>query len=136
MPSLTFNDAHVSLNAVDLSAFVTSVTINYSAELLDETAMGDTTRKNKGGLKDWSVAVEFKQDFAAGAVDVSLFALVGTTFPVVIRPVKATVVGATNPNYTGTGILESYTPVGNTVGDLAMAPVSIQAAGPLTRAVA
>lgn len=136
MASLHFNDAHVSIGGTDLSDYVQSVTINYSSEMLDETAMGDTTRKNKGGLLNWSIDVEFKQDFAASAVDVTLFSLVGTTFTVIVRPVAASVVSATNPNYTGTGILESYNPLGNSVGDLATAPITIQSAGALSRATA
>lgn len=136
MASLLFNDAFVSIGGVDLSDWVTSVTVNYSAEMLDETAMGDTTRKNKGGLKNWSIDVEFKQDFAASAPDVSLFSLVGTTFTVIVRPVAASAVSATNPNYTGTGILESYNPVGNGVADLATTSISIQSAGTLSRATA
>lgn len=136
MPSLALTDAFVSINGKDLSAFVRSVTIDYSAEMLDETTMGDTTRKNKGGLKDWSIEVEFKQDYGATpAPDIDLFSLVGTTFPVIVRPVKSTAVSATNPNYTGTGILESYPPIGGSVGDLAIASCTIQSAGPLTRAV-
>ncbi len=137
MASLAFTDAFVSINGKDLSAFVTSATINYSAEMLDETTMGATTRTNKGGLKNWSIDVEFKQDFAATpAPDIDLFSLVGTTFTVIVRPVKATVVSATNPNYTGTGILESYNPLGQGVGELAMAPITIQSAGALSRATA
>lgn len=134
MASLNFNDAFVSINGVDLSDWVKSVRLNYAAEMLDETAMGDTTRKNKGGLLNWSFDIEFKQDFAASAPDVSLFSLVGTTFTVIVRPVAGTSVGSTNPNYTGTGILESYSPFGNGVGELAMAPITIQSAGALSRA--
>lgn len=136
MPSLVLTDAFVSINAVDVSASVRSVTINYAAEMVDETAMSATTRTNKGGLKTWSMDIEFKQDFAASpAPDVVLFPLVGTTFTVIVRPVKGTVVGATNPNYTGTGILESYNPLTNSVGDLATAPITIQSAGALSRAI-
>lgn len=137
MASLSFTDAFVSINAKDLSAFVKSVTVNYKAEMLDETTMGDTTRKNKGGLLNWSIDVEFKQDFGATpAPDIDLFSLVGTTFTVIVRPVKATVVGPTNPNYTGTGILESYPPLGGSVGDLATTSITIQSAGALSRATA
>ena len=136
MASLHFNDAHVTINAKDLSPFVKSVSVNYSAEMLDETVMGNTTRTNLGGLKNWSIDVEFKQDFGATpAPDVDLFSLVGTTFAVVIRPVKGTAMGATNPEYRGTGILESYNPIGGSVGELAMAPITIQSAGTLTREV-
>ena len=136
MPTLVLNDAFVSINAVDLSDHVKSVTLNYSAEMLDDTAMGDDTKSNKGGLKNWSVEVEFHQDYAASSVDATLFSLVGTTFTVIVRPVESTAVGPTNPNYTGTGILESYNPVGGAVGELAAASITIQPAGTLTRATA
>ena len=136
MATLALTGAHVEINSVDLSTFVRSVNINYAAEMLDETAMGDTTRTMKGGLKNWSMEIEFTQDFAASSPDVSLFSLVGSTFTVLVRPVKGSAVSATNPNYTGTGILESYNPLGNAVGDLATTSVTIQSAGALSRATA
>lgn len=135
MATLILDDASVVINSVDLSDHVQSVTINYSAELQDETAMGDDTRKNKGGLKNWSIDVEFKQDFAAAEVDATLFSLVGSTFPITVKPTSAAV-SSTNPSYSGTGILESYNPIGNSVGDLATAPITVQSAGTLSRAVA
>lgn len=136
MASIVYTDAFVSIAAKDLSAFVRSVTVNYSAELVDETTMGATTRINKGGLKNWSVDVEFKQDFGATpAPDIDLFSLVGTAVAIVVRPVKSTVVGPTNPNWTGTGILETYNPMEGSIGDLATATATFQSAGTLTRAV-
>lgn len=134
MAALAFTDCYVSLNAKVLSPFVKSVTLNYSAEMLDETAMGDTTRINKGGLKNWSLDVEFIQDFGATpAPDIDLFSLVGSTLAIIIRPVSGTVIGATNPEYRGTGCLESYPPLGGGVGDLAGTSITIQSAGTLTR---
>lgn len=134
MATQAFTDAFVSINSVDLSDHVRSVTLNYAAEMLDETAMGATTRTRKGGLKDWSLEVEFNQDFAASEVDVTLFSLVGTTFTVIVRPDNSEGVGTTNPNYTGTGILESYPPLAGAVGDLHTTSITIQSAGALSRA--
>lgn len=136
MATLVFKDAFVSINGVDLSDHVKSVTVNYSAEMLDATAMGNDTKISKGGLKNWSVEVEFHQDYATSNVDATLFPLVGSTFTVIVRPVKATAVSATNPNYTGTGILESYSPIGGAVGELAATSITIQPAGTLSRATA
>ena len=133
MANMVLRNAFVSLNAVDLSNLVRQVTLSYSAELQDDTAMGDTARSRIGGLKDWSMQIEFFQDYAAGKVDATLFSLVGSTFAVEVRPDSAAA-SATNPKYTGTGILESYQPVGGTVGENLMAPVSIQGVGALTRA--
>lgn len=134
MAVMVLTDAFVSINGVDLSDHVKSVTIDYSAEMLDDTVMGATTRTNKGGLKNWSIEIEFFQDFAASEVDATLFPLVGSTFTVIVRPVNGTAVGATNPNFTGTGILESYPPLGNAVGELATTSITIQPAGALSRA--
>lgn len=134
MSDFAFTDAFVSINSVDLSDHVKQVTLDYSAEMLDATAMGDGTRINLGGLKDWTISIEFKQDFTADEVDATLFSLVGASFPVIVRPVKSSAVGATNPNYVATGILESYSPLGNQVGELAMAPVTIRPASALARA--
>lgn len=136
MAQFVFTDAEVVINAVDLSDHVKSVTLNYSAELQDDTAMGDDTRSKIGGLKDWSVSVEFEQDFAASSVDATLFGLVGTTFTVTVKPDKSTATSATNPKYSGTGILESYPPLDGAVGDLATSGITIQAAGTLSRLTA
>lgn len=133
MAAFALTDAFVSINGVDLSNDVKGGTLTYEAEMLDDTAMGDDTRSNLGGLKNWTMSVEFIQDFAASQVDATLFSLVGSTFTVIFRPDSGSV-SATNPNFTGTGILASYTPIGNSVGDLAMAPVTINAAGTLSRA--
>lgn len=136
MSNLVLTDCFVSFNGTDLSAHVKSVSLDYSAEALDVTAMGDDTHIRLGGLKDWSASVEFHQDYAAGAVDATLFSLVGSTGTLIIRPVESTAVGATNPNFTGTALLESYNPVGGAVGELAAASASFQAAGTLSRATA
>jgi hypothetical protein len=133
MAELVYDNCFLSLDGTDLSDHVRSVTLTYQAELQDKTAMGDNTRARLGGLKDWSMSVEFNQDFAASEVDVTVFSLVGTAFTVILRP-DAGSVSTTNPNFTGSGILEEYTPIGGNVGDVAVAPITIQAAGDLSRA--
>lgn len=134
MGKFVLTDAYVSIDGNDMSDHVASVTVNYSAEMQDDTAMGDGTHKRIGGLKDWSVDIEFHQDFASSNVDAILFPLVGSTFTIIVRPVKTGGVGSTNPNYTGTAILESYKPLGGSVGDLAKASVTIPGSGTLSRA--
>lgn len=135
MASLAFTDGFVSFGGTDISSYVTSVTLDYAAEMLDETAMGDTTRIMKGGLKTWSATLEMNQDFADNLIDEILFPLVGTTGTLIVRPTSSAV-GAANPNYTGTGIIENYNPFGNSVGELAKTTVTIQSAGTLSRATA
>lgn len=120
---------------MDLSDDTESVTLNYSAEMLDETAMGDTTRIRKGGLLDWSLDVNFHQDFAASQVDATLFSLVGTTTCVELRPLNSCST-TINPSYTGICVLETYNPVGGSVGSLLDAPATFQSAGTLARSAA
>lgn len=135
MSSLVLTDCFVSLGGTDISAYVRSVSLPYGAEMLDDTRMGNTTRINKGGLKTWSIDIELQQDFTDNLIDEILFPLVGTTFTVIVRPTSSAV-GVSNPNYTGTGVLESYAPFGQSVGELATSTITIQSAGTLSRATA
>lgn len=135
MASFAFTNAFVSVNAVDLSTFAKSVTLNVEAEDLEDTAFGDTYRSRIGGLKDWSVDIEFNQDFAASAVDVTLFALLGTVVTVIVKPVNAAN-SVTNPQYSGSVLVTEYTPLDGSVGDLATTSVTWPGASALARATA
>lgn len=128
------DNALVSFAGNDISASVKSVTLNYAAEMLDKTAMGDTTRSKIGGMFDWSVSCELHQDHAAGELDSLMFPLVGTTGALIIREDSAAK-GASNPEFTGQAVLESYPPLGGGVGDLGATSMSLQAAGALARGV-
>src|SRR6266581_6013513 len=104
MATLVFTDASVKINTVDLSDHVKSVKLNYSADLLDATAMGMTSKARKGGLKDWDVEIEFYQDYAASKIDATIQPLVGVQSAFELIPVRGTGVSATNPRYSGNGI--------------------------------
>lgn len=132
MGSFAFVDAKVTVNSVDLSAYVRQVTIDTSADQLEDTAMGDLFRSRLGGLKDWSVNIEFNADYAAGAVDATLWPLLGTVTTVTVKATSAAN-SATNPQYSGPVIVSGHTPVGGSVGDLATVGVTWQGAGALTR---
>lgn len=139
MATLIWTDAYFLCNAVNLSGFTRSLTLNYEAEMLDDTVMGTTgTRSNRPGLKNWSIEAEFLQDYAAGAVDATLFPLVGAAaFAIEIRPTSAAV-SATNPKYTGNAVLETYPPLSGEVGALGTVSASFRSGGgsALTRATA
>lgn len=138
MAAIIFTDAFLSVKTVDLSSQVRSLTLTYSAELLDASAMGvGATRARVKGLLDWNLSVEFLQSFAAANVDATLFPMIATdttSGAIIVRPVKATAVGATNPNFTGNAFLESYPPLSGGVADLAVVTAQFQGDGVLTRA--
>jgi len=134
MATFVYTDASVVVNSVDLSDHVKSCTLNYEAEMLDDTVMGDTTRSNIAGLLNWSIDVEFLQDFASAKVDATLFTLVGAAaFTVTVKPTSASV-SATNPSFSGSAVLESYPPMSGSVGDLETASATFRSAGTLARA--
>lgn len=139
MATLVYTDATIIVNSVNLSQWCRSLTINYEAEMLDDTTMGTSgTRSNRPGLKNWSMDTEFLQDFAAGAVDATLFPLIGAVpFPIEARPTSAAA-SATNPKYTGNAVLETYPPVAGEVGALGTVAATFRSGGgsPLARATA
>lgn len=125
--------AYLLVNSVDLSGSIRNVTLSYEADAVDSTTMGLTTKTALGGLKNWSIQGTFAQDYAAGSVDATLFSLVGATFALEARASSAAV-AVTNPKFTGTGLLTSYTPIAGGVGDLQETPFTIVASSALTRA--
>ena len=124
MAKLVLTNAQVLINAVDLSDHVKTVTINYTAAELDATTMGASSIARLPGLKDWTMDVTFTQDYGSSSVDATLFPLVGTASVVDVKPVNGAR-SATNPSYTGTGILSSYQPMGQSVGQVNDAVVKI-----------
>ena len=134
MAVFVLTDAAVTVNSVDLSDYVVSLTLNYEKEQVEVTAMGSTGRSYTGGLQANSLDVTFNQDFASSQVAATLDALVGTTTTVVVKPTSAAV-GATNPSYTITGAyLAATQPVAGSVGDLAQMSVTFTG-GSLVKAI-
>lgn len=133
MASFAFTDARVEVNSVNLSTFCRQVNLEVSADELEDTAFGDTYRSRIGGLKDWSVQLEFNSDFAAAAVDVTLFPLLGAATTIKIRPTSGAI-SATNPEYSGSVLVSQHNPFGNSVGDLATVSAQWPGAGALSRA--
>ncbi|MDP8928673.1 MAG: radical SAM protein [Actinomycetota bacterium] len=128
MATFVLTDAHISIAGVTLSDHGNQVTISYEAETQDDTVFGDGTRSEVGGLKNWSVEIQFLQDYASGSVDATLFPIVGSAVSWEVRPTSAAR-SATNPGYNATGVVKSYQPLGQSVGDLAAATVSLVPGG-------
>jgi len=133
MAQFVLTDAVLTVAAVDLSDHVKSVTLNYSSGETDDTAMGATALSRLGTLLDWSLDVEFMQDYASNEVDATLFSLVGTSVALTVKPTSAAT-SATNPEFQGNGILLTYPPLSGSVGELAMTSVNFAGNGALTRA--
>lgn len=135
MAVFVLKDASLTVNAVSLSSYVTSISLAYETDSVEVTSMGSNGHVFTGGLQNISLDVTLNQDFAASQVAATLDALVGTTTTVVIKPTSAAV-SATNPSYTITNaFLAGTQPVNGSVGDLASMSVTFTG-GTLAKAVA
>ena len=112
------NKVGVKINSVDLSDHVTAVTINRTFEELDVTAMGYSSRRAVKGLEASTVTIDFLNDTAAANVLATLQAAWGTTVTAVFLQEKGTAVGATNPLYTVSILVNNTTDINGAVGDI------------------
>lgn len=137
MGSLAFTDARVEINATDMSQYVTSVELPIEFEALEDTAMGDSGRSRIAGLQDSNISITFNQDFASGAVDETIFPLLGSVVTINVRPTSAAI-STTNPEYSGDYLVNQWNPFANSVGELAQAEVEWPLSDPagVTRATA
>lgn len=112
------NKVGLKINAVDLSDHVTSVTLNYSADELEVTAMGDTAHKFVKGLESGTLTVSLLNDPASASVLQTLNSAFGTTVACKMIQVKGTAVGADNPVYSFDVLVNNLTPINGGVGDM------------------
>lgn len=108
---------------MDLSDWVTQVTLPWQFDALEDTAMGDTARSRIKGLGDSTIQINFNQDFAAGGPDATVAAAHGTVVVIKVRPTSASI-GPTNPEYVGSYLITENNPFGDSVGDKASMSVS------------
>ena len=111
------NGAVVTLNSVDISAYVTGVTINRSFDELEITAMGDSAHKFVKGLEASTITLDLLNDNAAAGVTATLAAAWGTTVPLVIKR-NSGAISTTNPEYQTTVLVNNTQDLNGAVGDI------------------
>ncbi|CAB4135434.1 hypothetical protein UFOVP1037_7 [uncultured Caudovirales phage] len=123
MAVFAFTDASVTINTINLSTFVTSVTVNYEKDSVETTAMGATGHVMTGGLQNLSVTVEFNNDQAASSVLETLWSAVGSGANTLV--IKNLSTGTPNPTFTiSNAFLAASTPVNGAVGELSKQSVT------------
>jgi hypothetical protein len=122
------NTGILTVNAVDLSTLVSSVTINRAFDELEVTALGDGGHKFVKGLEASSITIDFFNDSATSKTLQTLQSTWGTNTVVTFKQVDA-VVSATNPLYTMTCLVNNTTPVNGAVGDLSTQSVTWNVSG-------
>jgi hypothetical protein len=113
------NGVKVTVNAVDLSSLVSSVTINRSFDELEVTSMGDSGHRFIKGLEASSITLDLFNDEASAKTLQTLnsSSVWGNNVTVTIKQTDAAV-SPTNPLYTMTCLVNNTTPVNGAVGDL------------------
>jgi hypothetical protein len=134
MAVITLTNAYITINSVNLSDHIASVTLTTTDDVIETTAFGSSARTRIGGLADNSVALEFHQDYATSSVEATIYPLIGTTTAVVVKPNGATT-GAQNPSYSFSALISEWTPLNGAVGELATASVTWPIDGNITKAV-
>jgi hypothetical protein len=117
------NGVVLTVNAVDLSSLVSSVTINRSFDELEVTAMGDSGHKFVKGLEASSITIDFFNDEATSKTLQTLNTVWGTSTTVTVKQTSAAT-SASNPLYTMSCLVNNITPVNGAVGDLSTQSVT------------
>jgi hypothetical protein len=125
------NGVVLTVNAVDLSALVSSVTINRSFDELEVTAMGDSGHKFVKGLEASSITIDFFNDEATAKTLQTLNSTWGTSTTVTAKQTSAAT-SATNPLYTMSCLVNNTTPINGAVGDLSTQSVTWNVNGTIT----
>jgi hypothetical protein len=133
MAKFAATDYKITINGTNFSTNLNSVELSLEADALETTAFGSEWRSQIGGLKQGSLTLSFMQDFGASSVDATLFPLFNTLATVVITPTSSTV-SSTNPSYTATCLVNSYSPFASSTGDIATLSVTWPTSGTVTRA--
>ena len=115
----------VGANAV---AEVTGYTINYSADTVEDTVIGDTARTYKPTLKSYTASIEAMYDQTDTTGQLALD--VGTEISFSIYPSGET---SGDVYYSGSGIITGRTITGST-GEMITASFEVQGNGDLTEA--
>lgn len=104
----------ITVNAVDLSQYCTSITTGDETEEQDVTGFSETYREMADSLKTATIATTFIQDYASGAVDATIGSLYYSTTNGTVK---------VNPDTAGTVVYtlvarpNSYNPVNGAPGD-------------------
>ena len=98
--------------SIDISSYVTAVTLTQTFDELEVTAMGDLSHRYVAGLQAANLSLDFLNDWAASQVMQTLNAAVGQTLAVSMITVKGTAVSAANPSYQFSILVNNLTPLG------------------------
>lgn len=136
MPKMVLTASFLSINGTDRSDRTKKIELTTDVDEKDVTTFASLGWKEvMGGLKSGGLAASFLNDTAAGNIDESMWALLGTVVPFVVR-LNNTAVSTSNPNYTGNVLVKSWQPISASPGDVAEVDVNWPTSGQVNRVTA
>jgi hypothetical protein len=114
----------VGATPVDFTDHVTNFSLTQQADQLEVTAMGDTAHKFVTGLSADTITVTLLNDTAAGSILATLQAAYGTTVAFKAIQDYTAAISATNVLYSGTILVDNFTPINGAVADEAMIDIT------------
>lgn len=128
MAKFVMKNATVTVNGTDLSDHVAEFSVEVRQPEVDSSALGTGSRTYVSGLKEGTVTLTFHQDFAASNVNVTINPLLGSYATVICSGTF----GATATSGTAVCYVNSVTPIGGALGDLAVMNLSWPTHGTVT----
>ena len=128
------NGVVLTVDGVDLSDYVTSVTLNQTFDELNVTAMGDSGYRYVKGLESGSITIDFLNDNGAsgnGVLD-TLGDNFGENVTITVKNSSAGT-SSVNPLYSMTCLINNLTPVNGAVGDISTQSVTFNVSGTINR---
>jgi hypothetical protein len=122
------NTGILTVNAVDLSTLVTSVTINRSFDELEVTSLGDSGHRFVKGLEASSISIDFINDADTAKTLQTLQTTWGTNTVVTFKQ-SSGITAPSNPLYTMTCLVNNITPVNGDVSSLSTQSVTWNVSG-------
>jgi hypothetical protein len=134
MPKMVLLAQYLSINASVLNTYTKKAELTVEVEDKDVTTFASLGWKEVlGGLKSAELSCEFLQSFTAAELDAIMWPLLGTVVPFEVRADQAAV-GTSNPKYSGSILINGWSPLTGSVGDEATVSQGFPTSGAVVRA--
>lgn len=118
------NKVAVIVGTTTITDHVSTVSLNREVDSVEITAMNDQVQNFIGGIERPTLNLEVFNDFASASVNSLFEDALGSKLNIKLIPVSGTV-SATNPSYTMSCLITSWTPVNGAVDAVASVTVSL-----------
>lgn len=118
------NKVAVIVGTTTITDHVSTVSLAREIDQVEITAMSDNIQNMIGGVERPTLSLELYNDFAAASVNSLFEDALGTKLNIKLIPVAGTV-SATNPSYTMSCLVSSWTPINGAIDSVASVSVSL-----------